>query len=157
MDYQGTGHSCRLVVEKLRIFGGKCKKHRLRHRDCNLKIIRQGFIEKNSTFSSWWSRFSLWHSIVISPSSSLICLLLLFLPLLACRWWNAGESGAEFDEVGQFKSSSQYTTLDGIIILHYNVPLLVSKLYFLSFHSAQQESLQVASRLSTPTAHAAIT
>ena len=85
-------------------------------------------IENKPTFSSWWSRFSLWHSIVISPSSSLICLLLLFLPLLACRWWNAGESGAEFDEVGQFKSSSQYTTLDGIIILHYNVPLLVCKL-----------------------------
>ena len=67
------------------------------------------------TFSSWCSRFSLWHSIVISPSSSFICLP--FLPLLGSRW-NPGEAGAEADEVGEFKSSSQYTTSDGNLLAH---------------------------------------
>ena len=133
-NHRWTRHPCWLVLQQFRIFGGKSKKHRLRYRDCNLEIKahrwwdtlamismfgKKIFNEVQPTFSSWCSLFSLWHSIVISPSSSL-CLvpLLVFRLLLGCKW-KVGEAGGEVDAVGEWKSSSQYTIWDGKIIICY--------------------------------------
>ena len=107
-----------LMLKEVRVGRGKCEEDRLGNRQRNLRNYFQQVDNVNyfsslscstHTFSSWYSLFSLWHSIMISASSSffgLLLLLFLLLSLLGCK--GDGEAG---DEVGESKSSSLlYTT-----------------------------------------------
>ena len=107
------------MLKEVRVGHGKGKEDRLGNRQRNLRKYFQridkvsnyflSFSCSTHTFSSWYSLLSLWHSIMISASSSffgLLLLLFLLLSLLGCK--GDGEAG---DEVGESKSSSLlYTT-----------------------------------------------